>query len=240
MSYPIPQIFKVGSEIVISDGLINEETRTIYHIDIENSIFYLSSELNNVHLAGEKITTQCCDMYKGFQFGMSFPENVKEAMEKADLTIDGPTGPTGPVGPTGPSGGIHQEATVTDVLAGNGSTTFVSPSIWIQSANQYVPPVYSATLSNESFTPNALNYPIFDVTYDGSCSLYAPINFQSGRTITILLRKGAAASLSMASEYLFDGGYEQLSNSDYAIDALVATNINGLYFCTIANDIKRL
>ena len=240
VSYPIPQIFKVGSEIIISDGLSNEETRTIHHIDIENAIFYLSSELNNIHLAGERITTQCCDMYKGFQFGMSFPENVKHAIEKAEVEINGPTGPTGPIGPVGPAGGVYQESTVSDVLAGNGNTTFVSPNIWFQSANQYVPQVHAASLTNESFTPDALNYPIFDLTYDGSCSLSAPVNFASGRTITILLRRGAAASLSISSEYLFDGGYEQLTNVDYAVDALVATNINGFYFCTIANDIKRL
>jgi hypothetical protein len=240
VTHPIPDVFRVGALINISENTAYAEQKVIYHIDIENAIFYLSSQLVNSHPLGSSITTECCTIYKGFEFGLSFPDNVKNALEIAELEIDGPAGPTGPIGPTGPMGGINQEATLVDTLDGVGSTTYVSPSIWYQASNQYVPLIWNENLSTSSFIPNAQDYAIFDVTYEGACSLSAPVNWRNGRTITFLLRRSSGGSLTLANEYLFDGGYEQLTDTDGAVDALVATNINGFYFCTIANDIKRL
>lgn len=240
VNHPIPDEFKVGSNIIINKGAANEEEKTISHINISEGIFLLSSALQKTHAIGESVITDCCTIYQGFEFGLSFPDNVKKAVKAVDINM-GPTGPSGPMGPTGPIGGINEEASVSDILTGNGHLSYVSPANWFTAANRYVPLIWTETITNGSFIPNTLDYAIFDITYNGTCSLSAPSNFGNGRTITIVLRRGPDAdNLFIANEYLFDGGYEVLSSTPNAIDVIIATNINGLYFCTIANDIKRL
>ena len=182
-----------------------------------------------------------------FRYSKSFPENVEDAICNAS-GVYGATGPTGPMGPSGTAGsGVNYEANVTEILAGvNGwdndreKDTYVSPSGWYHASNQYVPLVETRTITNETFTPDALNASIFDITYNGNCAIASPANCKNGRTITICLRQGGNGNntLSWDPIYHFDGGYHFVTETEGAKDVMVGTKINDFVFSTLASDCK--
>ena len=186
-----------------------------------------------------------CNDY--FRYDKSFPENVEDAICNAS-GVYGATGPTGPGGPSGaPGAGVNHAATVTDILGGvNGresdrnQLTYVDPSGWYHSSNQYTPLVETVGLTNQTFIPNALNTVIYDVTYNGECSIGSPTNMKNGRTITICLRQGGVGSNKMNWDpaYHFDGGYNHVTEASGAKDVMVGTKIGDFVFSTLASDCK--
>ncbi len=186
-----------------------------------------------------------CQNY--FRYGKSFPENVEEALCGIS-GINGATGPTGPAGARGPVGsGVSVPASVGDILAGvNGEVTdrdnptYVDPSGWYHASNQYAPLVETRNIINSTFTPNALDTNIFDVTHSGNCTVAAPVNMSNGRTITIVLRQAGEGNnvVSWDPSYHFDGGYNLITLTSGAKDVMVGTKVNDFIFSTIAADIK--
>jgi hypothetical protein len=214
--------------------------------------FILESPLVKCHMVGEAIFAgNCCTEcvgetgYKGFSYGQSFPKNVQRALTCGGIEMPqgatGPLGPQGPMGPMGPAAVGVPEASCDDTLTGNGNNFYVSPEAWYCASNRYAALVYTSTINNQTFTPDALEYNIFDITINGTCTLAAPVNFRNGRTISVLIRQGAGGNhtLNIVNDYKFDGGYDKITLTDDAKDVIVATNINDFVFCTIASDIKR-
>ncbi len=188
------------------------------------------------------------DSCKGwFKYGKSFPENVKDAICNIP-EIGGATGPTGPVGPVGPSGqhggGVDTPASCSDILAGvNGvsSPTYVDPAGWLCASDRYYAKVWTQSIDNQTFYPDALSYNIFDITHNGNCIIGEPINMENGRTISVVLRQGGVGknNIKFSTVYEFDGGWNKITSRLGAKDVFVATKINDFYFCTMANDIKK-
>jgi hypothetical protein len=178
-----------------------------------------------------------------FKHGKSFPDNVKDAICNIP-EAQGPTGPTGPLGPSGlHGGGVDTPATCTEVLEGvNGENpaTYVDPSGWRCASDRYYANIFSTNITDETFTPDALDYNIFDITHSGNCVISEPVNMFNGRTISIALRQAGAGNNTIAfnPKYEFDGGWNNITLTSGAKDVMVATKINDFYFCTMANDIK--
>ncbi|MAF26175.1 hypothetical protein CL634_11490 [bacterium] len=177
-----------------------------------------------------------------FKHGKSFPDNVRDAICDIDEAVGG-TGPTGPAGPSGKAGGVIDPATVENILAGVNGTpdpTYVDPSGWYASSNQYSPLVDTRNVTNGVFTPNALDTNIFDVTHSGDCTIASPVNMKNGRTITIVLRQAGPGNNTIHWDpmYHFDGGYNQITYTQYAKDVMVGTKVNDFVFSTIATDVK--
>ncbi len=182
-----------------------------------------------------------------FKYGKSFPDNVADAVCGVE-GIEGSTGPTGPAGVMGPSGsGVAVAATVADILAGtNGKPddrsieTYVDPSGWYHSSNQYAPLVQTVNISNSAYAPNLLNCAMYDITYSGECSISAPVNCANGRTMTLCLRQapGGNHNLNWDPSYHFDGGYKYMTLTEGAKDVMVGTKINDFVFSTLASDCK--
>ena len=177
-----------------------------------------------------------CNNY--FKYGKSFPQNVEDAL------CEIPYGATGPTGPAGPAGsGVYLTAETSDILEGNNTTEarYVNASGWYEASNQYSPLVLVETVTNSTYTPNALDYNIFDLTINGSCTIANPINMKNGRTITLVLRQCSAAQSNTVNWdpiYHFDGGYNSLTYTFGAKDVVVATKITDFLFTTMANDCK--
>ena len=174
-----------------------------------------------------------------FKYGKSFPENVQDAI----CDISGALGPTGPTGPAGPVGsGVYIPHSVEEILAGTNTdpAKYVDASGWYHASNRYAPLMETLTITNESFVPNARDFNFFDITYNGACTIGAPINMNNARTISLCLRQGAGGNHSINWDpiYHFDGGYNDVTYSDGAKDVMVGTKINEFVFCTMANDIK--
>ena len=182
-----------------------------------------------------------------FKYGKSFPDNVGDALCGAS-GIGGITGPTGPAGPAGPSGaGVGVPAVIGDILAGNNGTpddrnleAYVDASGWYHASNQYTPLVKSVTITNETYTPNLLDCSMYDITYNGDCTISAPSNCKNGRTMTLCLRQGSGGNheINWDPVYHFDGGYKFVTKSEGAKDVMVGTKINDFIFSTIASDCK--
>ena len=177
-----------------------------------------------------------CNNY--FKYGKSFPENVEDALCQIPF---GSTGPTGPAGPAG--SGVSLIASTSDILAGNNTSEdrYVNASGWYEASNQYAPLVVSSNVTNSTYTPDALNTNIFDLTILGSCTLAAPINMKNGRTITLVLRQSSGGNQNTVTFdpiYHFDGGYNSLTYTFGAKDVVVATKITDFLFTTMANDCK--
>ncbi len=177
-----------------------------------------------------------CNNY--FKYGKSFPENVEDALCQI------PYGATGPTGPAGPSGkGVSNVATTADILAGNNTLDpcYVNAAGWYESSNQYAPLVYTTSIENETYTPDALEYNIFDITVNGTCSIAAPTNMKNGRTISLVLRQGGLQmqnTISWDPIFHFDGGYNSLTYTAGSKDVVTTTMVNDFCFTTMANDCK--
>lgn len=184
------------------------------------------------------------DSCKGwFKQGKSFPENVKDAICHVPEAVGG-TGPTGPIGPSGiHGGGVDVPASCTEVLEGTNGVnppTYVDPSGWKCASDRYYAKIWTQNITNETFTPDANEYNIFDITHSGSCILAEPTNMQNGRTISVALRQAGQGnnSVTFSPVYEFDGGWDNITLTSGSKDVMVATRINDFYFCTMANDIK--
>lgn len=177
-----------------------------------------------------------CNNY--FKYGKSFPQNVEDAL------CDIPFGATGPTGPAGPEGsGVYLTAATSEILAGDNTTQakYINSSGWYEASNQYCPLVLVETITNSAYTPDALNYNIFDLTINGGCSIAAPTNMKNGRTISIVLRQGGTQmnnTVDWDPSFHFDGGYNSLTYTAGAKDVVVATKVTDFLFTTMANDCK--
>lgn len=176
-----------------------------------------------------------CNNY--FKYGKSFPDNVKDAL------CDIPFGATGPTGPAGPAGaGFDGIATLEHILEGNNNdgNYYVNASGWYHASNQYSPLVEVDTISSATFTPDALNTNIFDLTVNGTCIIAEPLNLKNGRTISIVLRQGGLGNNTVTFDpvYHFDGGYNTLTYTAGSKDVVVATKITDFLFSTMANDCR--
>ena len=171
-----------------------------------------------------------------FKYGKSFPQNVEDAL------CDIPFGATGPTGPIGPAGIMGNPALLEDILEGdnNEGEFYIDASGWYHASNQYSPLVWTESVSATSYTPEALNYTIFDLTFNNSCIIAEPSNMKNGRTISMVIRQGGAGNNSILFDpaYHFDGGYNSLTFTAGAKDVIVATKINDFLFATMANDCK--
>ena len=182
------------------------------------------------------------DSCKGwFRQGKSFPENVKDAV--CHLDMQGGTGPTGPLGPSGKAGsGVAYPADCNDVLVGQNSdpATYVDPSGWRCASDRYYAKIWTENVTNETFSPDAEEHNIFDLTHSGNNVLGEPTNMQNGRTISVVLRQAGGGNncVVFSDKYEFDGGWNNITLTSGAKDVMVATKINDFYFCTMANDIK--
>tara|TARA_Y100000310_G_scaffold341513_2_gene440888 strand:- start:2147 stop:2734 length:588 start_codon:yes stop_codon:yes gene_type:complete len=179
---------------------------------------------------------ESCNTY--FKYGKSFPDNVKDALEHIEY---GATGPTGPAGPAGD--GVYQPSAAENILVGYSTSdpaTYVDASGWYQASNQYAPLVYSGEVINSTFTPDALNHNIFDITVSGTCTMAEPVNMKNGRTISIVLRQATDGNNTMSWNpiYHFDAGYGSLTYDEGAKDVFVGTKVNEFIFSTIANDLR--
>ena len=178
-----------------------------------------------------------------FKQGKSFPDNVKDAICHIPEAM-GSTGPTGPLGPSGVhGGGVDTPASCQDVLEGENGTnpvTYVDPSGWKCASDRYYAQIHNQHITNETFTPDALDYNIFDITHSGNCLIAEPSNMRNGRTISIALRQAGEGGnfVTFSTKYEFDGGWNCITLTSGAKDVMVATKINDFYFCTMANDIK--
>ena len=178
-----------------------------------------------------------------FKYGKSFPENVKDALCNIPEVV-GPTGPTGPAGPKGDvGGGVSEAATCLDVLRGiNGATgpTYVNPEAWKCASDRYYARVWTQSITNQTYSPDALEYNIFDVSHSGSCVIAEPINMENGRTISVVLRQPQEgnATIIFSKKYEFDGGWGHVTMTSKAKDVVIMTKINDFYFCTMVNDLK--
>jgi len=186
------------------------------------------------------------DSCKGwFKQGKSFPDNVKDAICNVPEAVGG-TGPTGPLGPSGfHGGGVDTPALCEDILLGQNpippeSPTYVDPSGWKCASDQYYAKIWTESITNETFTPDAKEYNIFDITHSGNNIIAEPTNMENGRTISIILRQAGGGNncVTFSDTYEFDGGWNNITLTSGGKDALVATRVNDFYFCTIANDIK--
>jgi len=184
------------------------------------------------------------DSCKGwFKQGKSFPDNVRDAVCHVPEAVGG-TGPTGPLGPSGPhGGGVDTPASCDDVLRGvNGEepVTYVDPSGWRCASDRYYAKIFTSHITNETFSPDAQEYNIFDITHSGSCIISEPMNMENGRTISVALRQAGEGNntIQFNPAYEFDGGWDCITLTSGSKDVMVATKINDFYFCTMANDIK--
>jgi hypothetical protein len=178
---------------------------------------------------------QDCKNY--FKYGKSFPDNVKDALCEIPFGATGPTGPAGPVG-----SGVYQPAQIDHILEGNNNngSYYVDAEGWYAASNRYAPLVTSDTVGDETYTPDAYEYNIFDLTLEGDTVIAAPTNMKNGRTISLVLRQGGYGNHTVTWDpsYHFDGGYNSITFTQGAKDVVVATMINDFLFTTIASDCK--
>ena len=129
-----------------------------------------------------------CNIF--FKYWKSFPQNVEDAL------CEIPYGATGPTGPAGPAGsGVYLTAETSDIVEGNNTTEarYVNASGWYEASNQYSPLVLVETVTNSTYTPNSLDYNIFDLTINGSTTTNSSTNTTIADNI-IELNSGISSS----------------------------------------------
>ena len=81
---------------------------------------------------------------------------------------------------------------------------------------------------------------IFDYTISVTATLNAPTNFDNGRSILIYLRQhdNGGNTVTFNTSYKFSDGWADITVASGSVDAVKVTNVNGMYFSHMFNDIQ--
>jgi len=92
--------------------------------------------------------------------------------------------------------------------------------------------VYSATFAS-TFTPDAANGAIQNLTLTGSITINAFANPVAGQTVTLILTQGGSGSYTLTSSMKFAGGLKTLSTAVGSVDLLTITYTGSVYYASL-------
>jgi hypothetical protein len=92
--------------------------------------------------------------------------------------------------------------------------------------------VYTATFAS-TFTPDAANGALQNVTLTGSITINAFSNPQTGQTLTLILTQGGSGSYTLTSTMKFAGGLKTLSTAVGSVDMLTITYTGSVYYASL-------
>jgi len=92
--------------------------------------------------------------------------------------------------------------------------------------------VYDATFAS-TFTPDAANGAIQNVTLTGSITINEFASPQTGQTVTLILTQGGSGSYTLTSTMKFAGGLKTLSTAVDSIDMLTITYTGSVYYASL-------
>jgi autotransporter-associated beta strand protein len=92
--------------------------------------------------------------------------------------------------------------------------------------------VYSATFAS-TFTPDAANGAIQNLTLTGSITINAFASPQTGQTVTLILTQGGSGSYALTSTMKFAGGLKTLSTTVGSVDLLTITYTGSVYYASL-------
>jgi hypothetical protein len=92
--------------------------------------------------------------------------------------------------------------------------------------------VYAATFAS-TFTPDAANGSIQNITLTGSITINAFANPVAGQTITLILTQGGSGSYTLTSTMKFAGGLKTLSTAVGSVDMLTITYTGSVYYASL-------
>jgi len=92
--------------------------------------------------------------------------------------------------------------------------------------------VYPATFAS-TFTPDAADGAIQNVTLTGSITINAFANPVAGQTITLILTQGGSGSYALTSTMKFAGGLKTLSTAVGSVDLLTITYTGSVYYASL-------
>jgi len=92
--------------------------------------------------------------------------------------------------------------------------------------------VHSATFAS-TFTPDAANGAIQNLTLTGSITINAFANPVAGQTVTLILTQGGSGSYTLTSTMKFAGGLKTLSTAVGSVDLLTITYTGSVYYASL-------
>ena len=92
--------------------------------------------------------------------------------------------------------------------------------------------VYAATFAS-TFTPDAANGAIQNLTLTGSITINAFASPQTGQTVTLILTQGGTGSYTLTSSMKFAGGLKTLSTAVGSVDLLTITYTGSVYYASL-------
>jgi len=92
--------------------------------------------------------------------------------------------------------------------------------------------VYAATFAS-TFTPDAANGAIQNLTLTGSITINAFANPAAGQTVTLILTQGGSGSYTLTSSMKFAGGLKTLSTTVGSVDLLTITYTGSVYYASL-------
>ena len=162
---------------------------------------------------------------------------VKSVLGGENIQVSGSGDQTLVVHSTGTAGlSSDDKANLNEALSGIIDNKYVTPYTLYESIQRREDVISTAT--GNSFTPDAERAGMFDYTISGTATLNAPINFDKGREIKLIIRQYGAGNntLTFNTSYEFDEGYSDITITSGAKDFMVVRNINETYVSTILND----
>ena len=143
---------------------------------------------------------------------------------------------------TGAGGGglsASDKASLNEALSGTIDNKYVTPYTLYETV-QRREDIYTPAATGNAFTPDAERTGIFDYTISGTVTLNAPINFDNGRSILIYLRQhdNGGNTVTFNTSYKFSDGWADVTVASGSVDAVKVTNVNGMYFSHMFNDIQ--
>jgi autotransporter-associated beta strand protein len=91
---------------------------------------------------------------------------------------------------------------------------------------------YAATFAS-TFTPDAANGAIQNVTLTGGITINAFANPVAGQTVTLILTQGGSGSYALTSTMKFAGGLKTLSTAVGSVDLLTITYTGSVYYASL-------
>jgi autotransporter-associated beta strand protein len=131
------------------------------------------------------------------------------------------------------SGDIYGAGSQTWYLNGalsfNGTSVVTVPTLKVKDVRDTV---YAATFAS-TFTPDAANGAIQNVTLTASITINAFANPVSGQTVTLILTQGGSGSYTLTSSMKFAGGLKTLSTTVGSVDLLTITYTGSVYYASL-------
>jgi len=117
---------------------------------------------------------------------------------------------------------------VIEVNPSGSITSFLQPVV----VKEIRDTVHTATFAS-TFTPDAANGALQNVTLTGSITINAFANPVAGQTVTLILTQGGSGSYTLTSTMKFAGGLKTLSTAVGSVDMLTITYTGSVYYASL-------